>query len=213
MEVGFFLEQLKSKLSSNKLKGMVSHIKMSPKINGQPYRPLVPKGKSKKSSVLLLLIGKEFENLKILFTLRSSNVQHHKHQISFPGGHCEGDENIIATALREAEEEVGIPPESIQVLGKLTQLYVPPSQTIVVPVVGYSQELSKLKANENEVEEIILFPLIYFLNSENMEIEKWNLKGQIVDVPLWKIHQSVPLWGATAMILSEFIDIVKEIVN
>jgi hypothetical protein len=98
------------------------------------------------------------------------------------------------------------------VLGNLSQLYVPPSETIVVPVVGYTQELSNLKPNLYEVEEIILFPLFYFLNSENMKIEKWNLKGKIVDVPLWRIHHSVPLWGATAMILAEFIDIVNEIV-
>lgn len=213
MDLGLFLNRLEKVLSSKKLKGTPSHIKLSPKINGQPYRPLVPSGETKKSSVLLLLMGKNFEDLRILFTLRSSYVQHHKHQISFPGGHCEGEEDVVATALREAEEEVGIETRQIRILGLLSELFVPPSKTLVVPVVAYSEKLNNMRANINEVDEIIIFPLSYFLNWENIEIEKWNLNGQIVDVPLWRIHPYVPLWGATAMILSEFIDIVKEIVQ
>lgn len=213
MKLQLFLEELKIVLNSKSLKGVSSHLKMSPKIDGQPYRPLVPQGKTRKSSVLLLMIGKTFEELNLLFTLRSSNVQHHKKQISFPGGHCEFGEDAVTTALREAYEEVGIQPTSVQVLGLMSELYVPPSETIIIPVVGYTESLTEFKINTDEVEETILFALEYFLNESNRKVEKWNLNGKVVDVPVWNIHSSVPLWGATAMILSEFVDIVNEILQ
>ncbi|MGB9771213.1 MAG: NUDIX hydrolase [Candidatus Kapaibacteriota bacterium] len=213
MELEFFIDKLKNILISKRLKGMNSHVKMSPKIDGKPYRTLVPAGNPRLSSTLLLLIGEKFKDLKILFTLRSSNVQHHKHQISFPGGHCEGGENEIETALREAREEVGIEPDMVTIIGKLSPLYVPPSDTLIIPIVGYTKLLPQLKANTNEVEEIFFHPLNYFMDFENRKIEKWIIKGNEVYVPLWRIHPSVPLWGATAMILSEFIDIVEEIVE
>lgn len=213
MELRFFLEKLKLALTTNKLKGMESHLKMSPKIGNEPYRELIPKAKYRKSAVLLLILGKSFKDLRILFTLRSSNVQHHKHQISFPGGHCEDGEDEISTALREAKEEIGLEPSLIEILGKLSNLFVPPSETIVVPVVGFAEEFSSYQLNQAEVEELILVPFDFFLNPSNIQIENWFWNGKVVKVPLWKIHSTVPLWGATAMILSEFIDIVQEILE
>lgn len=213
MELRIFLEKLKWTLKIKKLKGMESHLKMSPMVGNEPYRELIPRVESRKSAVLLLIFGETFDNLRILFTLRSSNVQHHKHQISFPGGHCEEGENEVDTALREAKEEVGLDTNSIEILGKLSKLYVPPSETVVVPVVGYTKEFSSFKLNREEVEELIVFPLHFFLDSSNRRIENWIWGGKTVKVPLWRIHSSVPLWGATAMILSEFIDIVNEILD
>ncbi|MCX7908180.1 MAG: CoA pyrophosphatase [Ignavibacteria bacterium] len=213
MTLDLFLDKLKEKLNSQKLKGIESHIKMSPKLGEQPYRELVPQGKTKKSSVLLLLIGRSLEELQILFTLRSSNVQHHKRQISFPGGHCEEGEDFVTTAFRESKEEIGLDPLKVILIGKLSPLYVPPSKTVVTPVVGFTNNLPNLIVNNQEVEEIILFPMLYFLDKKNIVVEKWYWNGNLIDVPLWKIHKSVPLWGATAMIMSEFIDIVNEILK
>lgn len=207
-----FIQRFEEALNSNILKGLESHLKMSPKIEELPYRSFTPSEKSKKSSVLLLLVGNDFDGLKILFTLRSSNVQHHKNQLSFPGGHCEESENIINTALREAEEEIGIEPSRIKILGKLTPLYVPPSETVVYPVVGYSEKVDFFKINRDEVEEVILKDLNFFLDDSTKIVERWQWNKEFIDVPLWRIHPSVPLWGATAMIMSEFIDIAKEII-
>jgi len=213
MNLQEFKNKLKTRLSSGLLKGMESHLKMSPKLGTEPYRTLIPSGNPKKSAVLVLLVGERYEDLNILFTLRSSNVQHHKHQISFPGGHKEGNEDVETTALREAMEEVGIEPGTIEILGKLSSLYVPPSETIVVPVVGITNSLGQLKINNGEVEEVILHPLVFFLDKNNVVEEQWDWKGKTINVPLWRIHKSVPLWGATAMILSELIDIVNEMIT
>ncbi len=206
-----FLRSLQSVLESSKLKGIDAHIKMSPMIGNEPYRPLTPVGATKPSSVLLLLVGNDLNSLDVLLTLRSPNVQHHKRQISFPGGHCEKGENYVATALREAQEEIGLNSDDIRIIGMLSPLYVPPSETIVFPIVGHIASIETLKINYDEVEEVIFQPLYYFLDDSKITIEKWLWEGKQIDVPLWNIHNDVPLWGATAMILSEFVEIVKDI--
>lgn len=206
-----FLRSLQLALEAPNLKGIDSHIKMSPMIENEPYRPLTPIGTPKPSSVLLLLVGSNTDTLNVLLTLRSSNVHHHKRQISFPGGHCEKGEELVSTALREAEEEIGLNPNEIRIIGMLSPLYVPPSETLVYPIVGYIKDIEKLNINYDEVEEVILQPLFYFLDENTRTIEKWLWEGRNIDVPLWNVHKDVPLWGATAMILSEFVDIVRDV--
>ncbi|MFN3305854.1 MAG: NUDIX hydrolase [Candidatus Kapaibacteriota bacterium] len=206
-----FLRSLQSVLKLSKLKGIDAQIKMSPMIDNVPYRPLTPVGTPKPSSVLLLLIGMDLDSLNILLTLRSSNVQHHKRQISFPGGHCEKGEDYVATALREVREEIGLNTDEIRVIGMLSPLYVPPSETLVYPIVAHIARIDILRINYDEVEEVIFQPLYYFLDASKRTTEKWLWEGKQIDVPMWKIHNDVPLWGATAMIMSEFVEIVKDI--
>ena len=121
----------------------------------------------------------------------------------------EQSETPLAAAIRETKEEVGI--EANNIIGQLSNLYVPPSKTNITPFIAFTEKVPDLNINKDEVEEAFFYPIDFFLNEENIIIEKWNLHNQIVDVPLWKIHKSTALWGATAMILSEFIDIWKEI--
>jgi len=212
MELKKFLSELEVALKDADRFGKVSHLKMSPMIGTGPYRTFEPSATATKSAVLLLLVGKSFENLEILFTLRSQRLPLHKNQISFPGGHCEGDEDEITTALRETKEEIGLSSNKIQILGKLSKLYVPPSNTVIHPVVGYMSDLGQMKINQKEVEEVFLVPLHFFLDNDNRKSEVWEYEGDVVLIPLWWVHPKVPLWGATAMIMSEFIDIVTEIV-
>ncbi len=213
MELNKLLTELESALRSDKLKGKASQIKMSPLVGNEPYRPFEPSETASKSAVLLLLVGDSLENLKILFTLRSSQLPLHGNQISFPGGHCESDEEIKTTALRETYEEIGLNSEEIKILGELSKLYVPPSDTIISPVVGYLPSLKELKVNKVEVEEVFLVDLSFFLDEKKKEMEIWEHKSLQIKVPLWRVHPKVPLWGATAMILSEFVDIAKEILT
>lgn len=206
-----FLSNLKVRLQA-KLPGDVSHIKMAPLLGKSVFRPFEPTRNAIPSSVLLLIVGSSPENLEILFTLRSSNLPQHSNQISFPGGHCEQGETPIISVLRETQEEIGIPTEQIEIIGLLSNLFVPPSDTIITPVVGYTQTKPVLRLNSAEVSECFFVRLSYFLDENYIHKEIWDFAGKQVLVPLWKVHPEVPLWGATAMILAEFIDIVKEII-
>jgi len=201
------IEKLQKRLKKN-LPGEKSQLKMAPLINDIPYRKLVPDNNFYESAVLLLLCKNE-NTFDILFTLRSNKLASHRGQISFPGGRLEKNETPLDAAIRETYEETGIQPNYI--VGSLSKLYVAPSKTIITPYVAFSEKKTDFNINEDEVEEAFFYPIDFFLNEENKLTEKWNLHNQIIDVPLWKIHKTTALWGATAMILSEFVDIWKEI--
>lgn len=205
-----FLNMLRRRLQEN-LPGKSAHIKMAPHLGNELFRPFEPSVNATPSSVLLLLVGDSTENLEILFTLRSSKLPQHSNQISFPGGHREQDETPIDSALRETQEETGIPTEQIEIIGLLSDLFVPPSNTIITPVVGYLPSKPEFRLNFTEVSEYFFVPLSYFLDENNIQQETWDFGGNKVLVPLWKVHPRVALWGATAMILAEFIEIIQEI--
>ncbi|MEX0719516.1 MAG: CoA pyrophosphatase [Balneolaceae bacterium] len=159
------------------------------------------------SSVLIPIIGWK-EELEILLTVRTASINHGG-QISFPGGGKEGNESIEETALREAQEEIGLLPERAEVIGRLTPLYVGHSDNMVTPVVAFLHQEQKFTPNPNEVEEIFTVSLSELMEESNLIDEEWDLRGAPYKVPFWNIHR-VPLWGATAMLLSELIELYKE---
>jgi len=162
-----------------------------------------------KHNAVMVLIACNSGNYNLLFTLRSKNISH-SGQISFPGGKCELDESVEDAALRETFEETGIESKKIKILGRLTDLFVPPSDNIITPVIGFTEEDLEVKANIDEVEDIFFVPLIKLISNEARKDEEWDFKGTKVKVPIWDIHPSAPLWGATAMITSELLEICKE---
>jgi 8-oxo-dGTP pyrophosphatase MutT (NUDIX family) len=203
-----FIEFLKNRLKK-KLPGKEAHLQMAPLIGNEPYRNFTPSMYAEPSSVMVLLIPDELENeFSVLLTLRSSNLNSHKGQISFPGGRAEYNENPIEAALRETWEEIGIEAKDIRIVGKLSELYVPPSNAIITPVVGFINSLPPLKINSDEVETAFLFGLSSLKSSIKRAI--WNFKGKDVDVPFWDVGQKTPLWGATAMILTELLIFIQE---
>lgn len=204
-----FIRFIKERLRTH-LPGREAQIKMAPSINGQFIRGFDAPKNAKESSVLLLLLpNQDDSDLSILFTLRSTKLNSHSGQISFPGGRKEKNETLYETALRETREEIGIETSGIQVLGKLSTLYVPPSNAIIHPFVGYMDFLPQTKPNQSEVVEIFTVSLNYFLEND-YEMQVWDYNGYKMDVPLWKVHKTTPLWGATAMILMEFLTLLKE---
>lgn len=206
-----FIDILKQ-TGKNVLKGTESHYKLAPLINGEHFRTFVPSPDAYNSSVLLLL--REYESkVQILFTLRSSNMKSHKGQISFPGGRVEENETFVDAAIRETYEEIGIRPNNIEIIKELSTLFVPPSNAIIHPFVGLLKQETEFILNPDEVEDAFWVDIEYFLDINNKEVEQWQFNGKSVDVPLWRIHPKQVLWGATAMILSEFIDIIKDIIN
>lgn len=203
-----FIFFLKSRLSKP-LPGHKAHLKMAPKpISEGPERPMVPDGEALPSSVLVLLFPNEKKRLELLLTLRSEDIDHGG-QISFPGGRAEAHETIPETALREAREEVGLRSDPVEIIGELSELYIPHSNSRVTPVVGYLKERPALIANPDEVDEIFSVELHSLASKKNLIEEQWKLREYQYQVPYWDVHR-VPLWGATAMMLNELLDLYRE---
>ncbi len=204
------IQSIKNELDKG-LPGRKSHVKMAPIANNELFRPFDPPEHYGESGVLIPLFFNTEEELEIILTLRSNAMTSHSGQISFPGGRHEKSENMQETALRETWEEIGIESKDIEVLGELTSLYVPPSNALIHPFIGYIDKLGDLKVSPDEVDEIIMVPVKKFINMDSLRKGIWDFSGRDVEVPYWDIHDNVPLWGATAMILHEFIDIYNNI--
>jgi len=204
-----FLNKLKVALE-NELPGMTSHRKMASRLRLEELKFNHDTSQALRSSVLILLYPKNgtvFTN----FILRQTYDGVHSGQVSFPGGRVEpGDRTLIDTALREAHEEVNINPQKVQVLGTLSEIYIPPSNFKVLPIVAFSDEAPDFKPDENEVAEIIESDL-NFLFDPNAKKEKiLHSRGHEIEAPYYDVKGYV-VWGATAMILNELKDIIESL--
>lgn len=205
-------EELK-RILRKELPGHSAHLKMAPMIGNELYRTFTPTSTATKSAVLVLIFGQQVDSLRLLLTLRSSNLSLHSNQISFPGGHCEQNESIVESAIRECLEEIGIRVFPDDIVGTLSELFVPPSDTIIFPVVAYLDSIPSKKINVDEVAEIFTVPLSFFFDEENIQKEIWTFRGNNIEVPLWKVHRTIPLWGATAMIIAELREVLKPLID
>lgn len=188
------------------LPGALSHRKLMPKLNDLDYRTLFPESSPIKASVLIALD----KNLNFPLIVRSDSGHHHANQISFPGGKSENAESSLETALREAFEEINFASENYQYAGKLSDLYIEPSKFIVSPEVIFMDEFSGLKPDKHEAEDIF-FVNLYDL-AFNIELKSMTKRFFDKDIifPYWEVGNTYQLWGATAMILMEFVDLLKE---
>lgn len=160
------------------------------------------------SGVLIPVYPGEAGNLNIILTLRANSIRH-AGQISFPGGRSDHGETITETALRETREEIGIPESKIEVTGTLSPFYLYRSHNRITPVIGVLDDKPDMERNEAEVAEIITVKLDNLLSQSYLKRDKWDLSQATYWVPYWDIHR-VPLWGATAMIMSELLEIYRE---
>jgi 8-oxo-dGTP pyrophosphatase MutT (NUDIX family) len=161
---------------------------------------------------VLVLLYPGGESLRILLTQRTAEVLHHRAQISFPGGQQEEGEDLQLTALRESQEEVGIDPQRIRILGHLTPLFIPPSNYCIFPTVGYAPERPALQPCETEVAAVLEVPLDHLRDPRNLKRETWTLRGRDVCVPFFDF-QGHKIWGATAMVLAELLEIIGGILR
>lgn len=190
------------------LPGNNAHNKMLPP--GRRLKSFDHELSSVKQSSVLVLIFPVNDKLYTCLTKRPSTMKYHPGQISFPGGKVE-KEDISAemTALREAREEVGIDTSSIEVLGKLSDFYLEISKFSIHPFLAWSDQKPEFLLNSDEVEELVLFPLSDFIENENiLETELQTLTGML-RVKYFPFNDKM-VWGATAMILSELIEILKK---
>lgn len=166
----------------------------------QPEPGVVPR----KAAVLVLLYPQDDE-LMIPLTVRSHTLPQHSGEVSLPGGAADPeDDGPIATALRETHEEIGIAPESIEILGSLTQIYIPVSNFYLKPVVGFMPKPPVFQPNAFEIAELFSIPLSLLFDPTTVIEEEWDLKGVQALVPFYALNGH-KVWGATALVLSELV--------
>lgn len=183
------------------LPGLAAQIKFAPEYRLSGLRD-DPPANARPAGVLILLYPHHGE-WHFPLMRRVEDGLTHSGQISLPGGSQEAGESIRETALREACEEVGAACTEVDVLGQLTTIYIPPSNFLVTPTVGQVEHRPDFKCDPREVAELIEVPLATLFDPKVVRREPWTLRGTQVEVPFFQIglHK---VWGATAMILSEF---------
>lgn len=190
------------------LPGIRAHSKMLPP--GRRLKIVENELSIVKQSSILLLLFPEGDHLYTCLTKRPRTMRYHPGQISFPGGKVE-KEDISAemTALREAREEVGLDHTQIEILGKLSDLYVEVSKFSIQPFLAWADQKPDFVVDFGEVEELILFPVSDFvLNELISETEMETVSGPL-QIKYYPFNGEI-VWGATAMILSELIEILKK---
>jgi 8-oxo-dGTP pyrophosphatase MutT (NUDIX family) len=159
------------------------------------------------AGVLVLFYPKK-GRLYLVLTRRTSKVDHHRDQISLPGGEKDKGETIVQAALREAQEEINVPPGTVRVLGELTPLYIPPSNYCMYPVVAVAEKRPSFRRAPEEVAEVIEMSLDDLLDPKIVRREVWSLRGINTVVPFY-FFQGHKIWGATAMVLAELVELVQ----
>jgi 8-oxo-dGTP pyrophosphatase MutT (NUDIX family) len=192
------------------LPGRSAQYEMAHAVRRTPYEPPV---NANKAGVLALFYPKQDDWHIVLIERGSGNPKdRHKGQISFPGGRYEeADGDLAMTALREAEEEVGADAKSVHLLGALTDLYIPVSNFMVYPYVGYTEERPKFVPQASEVHAILEVPYRQLQDPETVHQIDLKITDQITlrEVPYFNVEGKV-IWGATAMMLNELITLTRQ---
>lgn len=202
------LKMLESRLKRT-LPGLQAQLKMTP--HPRPGHQLYQEvnDSSVKAGVLLLLYPRR-DKLHLLLTKRTEKLSHHQAQISLPGGRQDRGESLAQTALREAREELGLQPDAARIIGMLTPLYIPPSNYCIYPFVSSIAVRPDFFPSPSEVAEIIEVPLSHLLDVKNRSEEIWTIRGIKVSVPFYSFQEH-KIWGATAMVLSEFLEVLRDL--
>lgn len=146
-------------------------------------------------------------DLSFLLTLRTRNVATHKGQVSFPGGFFElADDDLLATALRETEEELGIKPDAVEVLGRFHD-YLSVTRALVRPYVGLLQKEPEVRPNPAEVDEVFQAPLRFFLHTAP-DVQVKRRLGREVPIYYWDFEGQT-IWGLTAAMIKDFLDAMR----
>jgi 8-oxo-dGTP pyrophosphatase MutT (NUDIX family) len=196
-------------LQQIKLGGLEAQFRMAPQLRLRYNKDKIQANNPRKAAVLALLYPNMKNETTLLLTQRASYKGTHSAQISFPGGKTEKrDLNLQETALRETFEEVGVVPSTIAVIRELTDVYIPPSNFLATPFLGFIHEKPKFILN-HEVAIIIEVLVSDLLNEKNMT--SVNLSTSYMknsEVPCFKIDNHI-IWGATGMMLSEIKELLK----
>ncbi len=190
------------------LPGVGAQVRLAPRPR-PGWLPGQSPSEARPAAALLLLFPADGA-VRLVLTVRSSRLPNHAGQVSLPGGAVDAGETIEAAALREAHEEIGVEPASVRVLGRLTPLHIPVSGYLLHPVVGVTDERPVLRLADAEVEQVIEPALDRLLDPACVRRAP-NLHDRLFqDVPYFALD-GLMVWGATAMVLSEFLAVVGQL--
>lgn len=213
MDFSDFLKLI-PKIETAFLPGEQAHAKMSPPERREIMKTIDIKAKNPKEAAVMMLFYPRNEKTNLILIIRNAYPGVHSSQIAFPGGKIERqDASFMEAALRETHEEVGILPNQITVVREFSQVYIPPSNFLVHPFLGYSCEELIFKPDPNEVAGLIEMPLDHFLDDQNMEMQHMPTSySESIGVPVFTL-QDHRVWGATAMMMSELKEVLKSAIS
>jgi 8-oxo-dGTP pyrophosphatase MutT (NUDIX family) len=203
------LTELEQRLASGlagPLPGPSAQARLAPRPRPGWKAGFVPE-RSRHAAALLLLFPLDDEP-HLLLTVRAGDLPHHGGQVALPGGAIEKGETIVDAALREAHEEVGLEPHEVLVLGELTPLFIPVSGYLLHPVVALMERKPALARADLEVARILHVPVAHLLDPARLRTLRRERDGVEYDVPCYEVCGE-QVWGATAMVLAEFVDLVS----
>lgn len=193
----------------HRLPGDSAHREMFSNIRVEQMKTIHHNEPPRESAVLILLYEKG-HSWHIPLIKRTIDNHAHSGQIALPGGRYEAiDGNLMNTALRETEEEIGIAKDDIEILGPLTPLYIPPSNFNVAPFIGrYKKGVPAFTPDHKEVDHIINITYDSLRNPDSISTDSFRVRDIELSTPCFKIN-GYTIWGATAMILNEFISLTR----
>ena len=191
------------------LPGLDAQLRMAPRFGAGPEPRMLREGL--RPAAALLLLYPHAGQWHLPLTLRGATLRHHTGQVSLPGGRLDAGETVEAAALREAHEEIGVAPADVEVLGQLTPLPIQVSGHLLHPVVGVAAARPAFVLAEHEVETLIEVPLADLRRMEVHWEVRWRARAPFgeMNVPCFDVGGSVRVWGATAMVLAEFLAVLE----
>jgi len=207
VEITDIIERLRIQLN-NPLPGKAAQHKMIP-LDRSLEPP--PTNLNINQAGVLLLLFPEDGKLKTVFIRRPSSMKNHADQMAFPGGRSElTDKDLRDTALREAVEEIGIISEQVEIIGQLSPLYVNVSNFSIQPFIGWVAHMPVFEIDKKEVTDIYIISIDDLLNPGSLQSQKVDTSLGLQEFPGYFVND-IFIWGATAMILSEFLEIYNQI--
>lgn len=196
-------------ITSNRLGGINAQFKLAPELRKRYDTDKISANNPKVAAVLALFYPNKNNETSFLLTERASYKGAHSSQVSFPGGKKEvRDKNLQQTAVRESFEEVGIQPNKVNIVRELTTVYIPPSNFLATPFLGFSEETPLFLTNYEVAKtiEVLVTDLLNDTSISTVSINNSYMNN--VEVPCFKLNNHI-VWGATAMMLAEIKELLQ----
>lgn len=202
------------KIEKKKLLASDAHAKMAPLERISFLKEMNYADKNPREAAVLMLLYPKNKETHLALIVRNTYPGVHSSQIGFPGGKVEVEDIDLAhTALRETHEEVGIPSNKVQIVRPFSKIYIPPSNFLVSPFLGISHEELSFIPDHIEVKHILEFPLVAFLDEKTLtKVKMTTSYATDIEVPAFMVEKYV-VWGATAMMMSELKETIKEVLQ
>ena len=200
-------------LKAHELGGLKAQFNLAPKQRLKYDAALIRASNPRKAAVLALFYPNDQQKMCFLLTQRARYKGTHSAQISFPGGKSDSiDTNLQATALRETFEEVGVPEKTIKIIRELTDVFIPPSNFLATPFLGFIDKKPSFNLNYevDKTIEVLLTDLLDETSISNITVNTSYMNN--IEVPCFKFNNYI-VWGATAMMLSEIKELFKALLS